>query len=218
MQDYNFILQHIPGKTDTKADILLRKDQVDIKNDNKNIQVLKEELWTRRTMVEVMMLKRNQMTVDNLNILEEICRNNTREKEIQQALKKEDGLSWEQDRIAYIQGRIYVPNNKRLKKKILWENHNVVDVRHPGQQRMMELLKQNYWWPGLKEDVKRYIQGCFKYQQNKIQHQKKSGELYPLEILQGPWQEISINIVGQLPKSNRIDVIVVIVDQFTKMI
>ena len=30
-----------------------------------------------------------------MDILKEIHRNNTREKEIQQALKKEDGLSWE---------------------------------------------------------------------------------------------------------------------------
>ena len=26
LQDYNFTLQHIPGKTNTKADILSRKD------------------------------------------------------------------------------------------------------------------------------------------------------------------------------------------------
>jgi len=39
-----------------------------------------------------------------------------------------------------------------------------------------------------------------------------------LEILKGLWQEISINIIGPLPKSNGIDAIVVIVDQFTKMI
>jgi len=39
-----------------------------------------------------------------------------------------------------------------------------------------------------------------------------------LEILKGPWQEISINIIGLLPKSNGIDAIVVIIDQFTKMI
>jgi len=88
----------------------------------------------------------------------------------------------------------------------------MVDVRYPRQQRMMELLKQNYWWPGLKKDVKKYVQGCFKCQQNKIQHQKKLGELHPLEIPQGPWQEISIDIVGPLPKSNEMDAIVVIVD------
>jgi len=44
------------------------------------------------------------------------------------------------------------------------------------------------------------------------------GELHPLKIPQRPWQEISIDIVRPLPKSNRMDAIVVIVDQFMKMI
>ena len=39
-----------------------------------------------------------------------------------------------------------------------------------------------------------------------------------MEIPQGPWQEISIDIISPLPKSNRKDAIVVIVDRFTKMI
>jgi len=39
-----------------------------------------------------------------------------------------------------------------------------------------------------------------------------------LEIPQGSWQEISIDIIGPLPKSNGMDAIVVIVDRFTKMI
>ena len=47
---------------------------------------------------------------------------------------------------------------------------------------------------------------------------KKAEELYPLKIPEGPWKEISINIIGPLPKSNEKNVIVVIVDQFTKMI
>jgi len=51
---------------------------------------------------------------------------------------------------------------------------------------MIELVKKNYWWPELKEDIKKYIQGCIKYQQNKVQHQKKSGELHPLNIPQRP--------------------------------
>jgi len=61
-----------------------------------------------------------------------------------------------------------------------------VNVDYPGQQRMIELLKQNYLWPDLKEDIKKYVQGYFKCQQNKVQYQQKLGELHPLEILQGP--------------------------------
>ena len=86
------------------------------------------------------------------------------------------------------------------------------------QTRMLELIKWNYWWPGIKEDIKNYVQGCFKCQQNKVQHQKKVGELHPLAVPQEPWQEISIDIIRPLPKSNRKDAIVVIVSQFTTII
>ena len=41
---------------------------------------------------------------------------------------------------------------------------------------------------------------------------KKVGELYPLNTPKGPWQEININIIGPLPKSNRKNTTVVIVD------
>jgi len=63
------------------VDILSRKDQVDTKEDNKDVQLLKEELWTRRTTAGVTMLKRNK-TTDNLDILKEIKRNNTREHKV----------------------------------------------------------------------------------------------------------------------------------------
>jgi len=51
-----------------------------------------------------------------------------------------------------------------------------------------------------------------------VQHQKKAGELHLLEIPQEPWQEISINIIGPLPKSNGKDAIIVIIDRFTKIV
>jgi len=37
LQDYNFMLKHIPGKTNMKANILSRKDQVNTKEDNKDV-------------------------------------------------------------------------------------------------------------------------------------------------------------------------------------
>ena len=201
----------------TKADILLRKYQINMKEDNKDVQLLKEELWSRRMTAKIMMIGR-KMTVDKNDRIKEIRRNNTREKEVVQVLEKEDGLTWKEDRVVYMKEIIYVPNNKKIREEILKENHNSVDIGHPGQQWMLELLKRNYWWSELKEDVKEYIQGCFKCQQNKVQHQRKTEELHPLEIPQGPWQEISIDIIGPLPRSNGMDAIVAIVDRFTKII
>ena len=56
LQDYDFTLKHIQGKTNTKADILSRKDQVNTKEDNKDIQLLKDEMWTRKTTARITML------------------------------------------------------------------------------------------------------------------------------------------------------------------
>ena len=73
-------------------DILSRKDQVNTIEDNKNVQLLKEELWTRRMTVKVTMLRRTA-TTDDLEIMKEIKSNNTKEWEVVQALKKNNRLS-----------------------------------------------------------------------------------------------------------------------------
>jgi len=39
-----------------------------------------------------------------------------------------------------MEGRIYVPNNKKIREEILKENHDSVDAGYPGQHRILELL------------------------------------------------------------------------------
>ena len=139
-----------------KADILSRKEQVNTKEDNKDVQLLKDEMWTRKNIDKITMLERKVITEES-DIVKKIWKNNIREKEITQALEKKDELAWEEDRMAYMEGRIYVPNNKKLREEILKEHHNPADIGHPRQYRMLELLKRTYWWPGLKEDIKKYM-------------------------------------------------------------
>ena len=101
-------------------------------------------MWTRKTTAKVTMLRRKVM-VEESDIVKRIRRNNTKEKEIVQALEKNDGLAWEEDGVAYMEGRIYVPNNKELREEILKEHHNPVDIGYPGQHRMLKLLMRTYW-------------------------------------------------------------------------
>ena len=57
LQDYDFILYHIPRKVNTKADVLSRKNQVNTKEDNKDVQMLKDKIQTRKnTMAEVILI------------------------------------------------------------------------------------------------------------------------------------------------------------------
>ncbi len=51
--------------------------------------------------------------------------------------------TWEDNRIVYIEGKIYVPNNWKIQEQILQENYELADVRYLGQQRVLELIKRN---------------------------------------------------------------------------
>ena len=66
-----------------------RKDQVDTKNNNKNIKILKDKLWTCKvnTEVKIAIFRRNQLVEETI-LLEEIQKNNTKEQEMQNELKK----------------------------------------------------------------------------------------------------------------------------------
>ena len=48
--------------------------------------------------------------------------------------------------MAYMERRIYGPNNRKLREEILKEHYNPVDIGHLGQHRILELLKRMYWW------------------------------------------------------------------------
>jgi len=51
--------------------------------------------------------------------MNEIQRNRTKEKEVIQELQKEYRQAWEINRIVYIDGQIYIHNNKKLWEQIL---------------------------------------------------------------------------------------------------
>ena len=46
----------------------------------------------------------------------------------------------------YFQNRLCVSYDKELKKKLLFEAHNMVFTMHLGGNKMYHDLKQFYWW------------------------------------------------------------------------
>jgi len=98
-------------------------------------------MWSRKIVGKIRIFD-NRKVVEETDIVKRIKKNKTREKKIVQVLQKEDGLAWEEDEVAYMEGRIYVPNNKDIKEEILKEHYDPADVGHPGQHRMQELIKK----------------------------------------------------------------------------
>ena len=132
MQDYDFILYYIPEKTNTKANILLRKDQVDTVKDNKDVLLLKKEIWIRKTTIaEVKDIQRNQVVKETM-LLKKIWKNNTKKQEVLKKLEKDEGQAWEDNGIVYVEERIYILNSQRIQEQIWWENHDPADVGYSG--------------------------------------------------------------------------------------
>ena len=100
--------------------------------------------------------------------------------EVKRGSKPEFVLS--DDEILRFGTRLCVPNDGDLRRKLLEEAHCSKFVIHPRGTKIYRGLKQNYWWPGMKRDIARFVAQCLVCQQVKAEHQQLAGSLQPLSI------------------------------------
>ncbi|WRX18083.1 Integrase zinc-binding domain - like 10 [Theobroma cacao] len=82
---------------------------------------------------------------------------------------------------------------------------------------MYRTIKENYWWPGIKRDVAKFIAKCIVCQQVKVEHQRPAGTLQSLPVLEWKWEHVTMEFVLGLSRTQKgKDAIWVIVDRLTK--
>lgn len=91
----------------------------------------------------------------------------------------------------------------------------VVDS-HSGQTACLQTIKLAFCWPKMKADVIEEIRSCVVCQRSKSEHVQYPGLLQPLAVPTQPWKDISIDFVEQLPLSEGMDTVLVVVDIFSK--
>ena len=78
-------------------------------------------------------------------------------------------------------------------------------------------LKEFYWWLNMKLDIADWVSKCLTCQKVKVEHQRPSGLLQPLEIPEWKLEQIAMDFVVGLPLTQgKHDAIWVIVDRLTK--
>ncbi|MBW0532435.1 hypothetical protein O181_072150 [Austropuccinia psidii MF-1] len=110
-----------------------------------------------------------------------------------------------------------VPNDPTIQLSILQKRHDSPLAGHPGQEKTLKLVKQDFHWYSMTKFIKDYVSSCQQCSRNKNIHQKKFGFLKPLPIPNGPWICLSMDFITNLSLSNSSDSILVIVDRFSKM-
>jgi len=76
----------------------------------------------------------------------------------------------------------------------------------------MELVIQNFWWPGVIKEVKQYVEGCDSCQRNKNCTEQPVGKLIPNSIPEKSWMYISADFITKLPIAQEYNSILVVVD------
>ena len=99
------------------------------------------------------------------DILREICQGNQKDnqeepvakaaRELQQASgKMVRSMEWSEDeRVLQFRGKIYVPQNADLRRRVVSFCHDTKVAGHPRCWKTLELVSSDYWWP----QMSRYI-------------------------------------------------------------
>ena len=125
---------------------------------------------------------------------------------------QDDGSLW-------FQNRICVPDVVEVHELILKEAHSSAYLVHPGSSKMYKDLKRNFWWPNMKWDVAEFVSKCLTCQKVKIEHHRPGGELQPLLIPVWKWEDIAMDFVTGLPRTQgKKDAIWVIIDRLTRSV
>jgi hypothetical protein len=82
---------------------------------------------------------------------------------------------------------------------------------------MYQDMKKLFWWPEMKREIAEFVSKCLTCQKIKVEHQKPSGPLQPLDIPEWKWESIVMDFVAGLPRlPTGHDSIWVIIDRLTK--
>jgi hypothetical protein len=112
--------------------------------------------------------------------------------------------------------KIYIGSCSDLRTKVIDSLHNSELGGHSGGKATYQRIKLIFHWPGLKQQVIEFIKKCPTCQLNKAEHYKYMGLLQPLPVPDFAWTHISMDFLEGMPLSEHRNMILVVVDRFTK--
>jgi hypothetical protein len=133
--------------------------------------------------------------------------------------------SWTTDSSGLVRyrGKAYVPPDGAVRGEINKICHDDPVAGHFGPKKTLALAKRKYYWPNMDREIKKYAAGCDICQRVKARRHRKYGELQALPLPQGPFDQISMDFITDLPPSIDSDTelahnaLLVVVDRYTKI-
>ena len=118
-------------------------------------------------------------------------------------------------KILFYKEKNYIPKDSSLQQDLVRSYHDLETAGHPGELETYNLVKEHYWWPGLRSFVKGYVQGCNQCQQFKINRNPSHPASLPTGrvVSTRPFAHCLMDLITDLPPADGFDLILVVVDQ-----
>jgi hypothetical protein len=185
IKDYDIVINYHPGKANMVADALSHRSCVN----QLVVESIPFELCEEFDKLNLRIVTNTEATKMEVgsNLLHEIQKSQVEDEKIQEIKcnikeEKSPGFSEDEEGVLLYKGRIYVPNIKELKDKILHEAHESTYSIHLGGNKMYHDLNATYWWYEIKRDVAEYVALCDTCQRVKAEHQRLARLLQPLQV------------------------------------
>ncbi|XP_015159649.1 uncharacterized protein [Solanum tuberosum] len=204
IKDYDCTIYYHPGKANVVVDALSRKSFASISLSPLPL------LLELRAMNVCFTLDSNGSVIANLQVkpilLEQVKKaQKLNEKLIKFTREVQNGGKLDftliEDGVLFYQNKLGVPNDDKLRRKILNEAHISPYAMHPGGTKIYQTIKEHYWWNGMKRDITEFISKCLVCQQVKAEHHVPVGLLQPLSMPEWKWERITMDFVCGLPRT-----------------
>ena len=191
LQSYTFMLKHKAGNENCAADTLSRRVTL---------------LFT--SQVKVTSFERIKEEYKNCPNFRSIHTNLTSHRSLGEYILQE-GYLFKEAKLCILRTSV--------SDFIIWELHAGGLGGHFGVHKTITLIEEQFFWPSLKKDVAKVVSQCRTCASAK-QIKRNTGLYTPLLVPDRPWQDLSMDCVLGLPKTQRKhDSIFVVVDKFSKM-
>jgi len=139
-------------------------------------------------------------------------------KKLQQASSKTvRSAEWSEDEeLLCFRGKIYVPRNPDLQRRVVSLCHDTKIARHPRRWKTLELVSRDYWWPQISRYIGQYVSTYDLCIRTKPIRQALVGKWHPLRIPDSRWDTLSVDFVVELPLSSSHDAVMMVVDSMLK--
>ncbi len=140
-----------------------------------------------QTVIEQNRRTCQDMSLDNCRVLNEVL--------------------WKNDRLWISQSMI---------TQLIREAYDLSISDHSDMNWTLDLLRRSYCWSKMRTTIKRYIQNCYVYRRSKALRDQINELLKSLSISEQWWQDISLNFIIDLLKSDKSNAILTVIDWLFK--